>query len=314
MIQISVVVCTYNRAAVLMGALESLVQQTLNKALYEIIVVDNASMDSTSQVVQEFCVRHGDCNLEIVCEPRQGLGYARNTGFRCARGDYVAFVDDDARADRGWLKLALDCFEYVKPTPVVVGGPILPFYDISKPDWFRDEFEIRTWGDRPRFLKKGESFSGSNMIFEKEALDNGGFNVNVGMKGEYISTGEETSLFERMWEHDGEALVLYYSPQLVVFHLVPGYKMTLAYQLRRAFAKGQARYVRNVPGTIRGRLGIIRMIGGRIRSLTYSALAHTREHTAIKGWVVENLVPIVVQLGHLSACLGIIVPIRQSRR
>ena len=68
MIQISVVICTYNRARVLVKALKSLVQQSLDKNLYEIIVVDNASMDNTSEVVQEFQVRYPEDNIILVRE------------------------------------------------------------------------------------------------------------------------------------------------------------------------------------------------------------------------------------------------------
>lgn len=56
MIRISVVVCTYNRANMLMKALQSLIQQTLDKALYEIVVVDNASNDNTRAVLPQLCL------------------------------------------------------------------------------------------------------------------------------------------------------------------------------------------------------------------------------------------------------------------
>jgi glycosyltransferase involved in cell wall biosynthesis len=195
MFQLSVVVCTYNRADMLSTALESLVQQTLDKRLYEVIVVDNASSDATPEVLRGLRARYGEWNIVLAREDRLGLGYARNAGVREARGAYVAFMDDDAWADKDWLKLALGCFEYVKPTPFVVGGPILPFYDSPRPAWFKDEYEIRTWGQKPRFLRQGESFSGSNIIFNKDIIETyGGFDVQVGMKGYHLSVGVETNL------------------------------------------------------------------------------------------------------------------------
>ena len=155
--KISVAVCTYNRAELLRGALQSLVEQSLDKALYEVLVVDNASTDHTSDVVRLFQCANPELEIILVSEARQGLGYARNTGFNNSKGAYVAFMDDDTRSDKNWLKLALDCFEHVRPTPWSVGGPVFPFYDSPKPAWFKDEYETDTWGDTPRFLKDRKS-------------------------------------------------------------------------------------------------------------------------------------------------------------
>ena len=128
----------------------------------------------------------------------------------------IAFLDDDARAEPDWLEQALRLFERVEPSPFAVGGPIEPFYLAPKPDWFKDEYEIRSWGDEPRFLRTGETFSGSNMIFTKTALRvHGGFSDRFGMKGERLSVGEETVLFDEIWRGSPDA-PLYYSPELVV--------------------------------------------------------------------------------------------------
>ena len=94
-VQISAVVCTHNRAAYLRKALQSLVDQTMAQELYEIIVVDNASTDGTKQVVSEYS---GASNLRCLYEPVIGLSRARNTGWGNARGEYVAYLDDDAVA------------------------------------------------------------------------------------------------------------------------------------------------------------------------------------------------------------------------
>lgn len=312
MIQISVVVCTYNRADLLARAIESLIQQTLDKALYEIIVVDNGSTDNTSQVVQEFQANHLECNLALVHEGVLGLGRARNTGFRHARGNYVAFMDNDAQASADWLETALRCFEEAQSIPLGIGGVILPFYDLPKPKWFKDEYEIRTWGSQPRFLNRGESFSGSNMIFRKGILEKyGGFDPSVGVRGKYLSLGEETALFEKIWQAKSHASVLYYLPQLVVFHWVPEYKMTISYPLKRAFAGGQAWCLRHRPKSLRGRLRLLSGILISIAKLSGSALLHRREYPAYQNWMVERLAPIAGEIGRLAGCLGLFIPVRQ---
>jgi len=170
MIQISVVICTYNRAELLNGALKSLVEQSLDPECSDIIVVDNVSTDNTQEVVKTFQELYPKHTITRVYEPRQGLGYARKSGFKNARGRYVAYIDDDALAGHDWLKNVLEFFTSVKPTPVCLGGPIFPFYKTSNPKWFKDADETRKWGDQPRCLKPGESFSGSNMIWSKKFL------------------------------------------------------------------------------------------------------------------------------------------------
>jgi glycosyltransferase involved in cell wall biosynthesis len=312
MIKISAVVCTYNRAPLLVDALESLLNQTLDPACYEVLVVDNGSTDNTGAVVRRLIASYGDHNLRIVREIRQGLAHARNAGLRNTHGCYVAYLDDDAKAQQDWLQKIVDCFETVDPPPIVVGGPILPFYDTSKPTWFRDDFETRNWGTGPRFLEKGEVFSGSNMTFQREVLERlGGFDTRLGMRGPYLSAGEETALFERIWQGRDSTPVLYYSPQLVVFHYVPEHKMTVSYQLRRSFAKGQARALRTKLDTARDKLLMAKEIGGKVKNAFIAAFSGKGEGNPTEAWLVDHVAPIVAQSGHLLGSCGLTIRVKQ---
>jgi len=294
-------------------ALESLLQQTLDKSLYEIIVVDNASVDDTPDVVREFSNRYPVADIKLVHEDKQGLGYARNAGFRHARGTNVAFMDDDAKASPDWLETALQCFEEVRPTPLAIGGRILPLYESPKPEWFKDEYEIRSWGEEPRFLKHGESFSGSNMVFSKKALEeHGGFNVHVGVKGKYLSVGEETALFDSIWQRNGNARVMYYSPKLVVWHSVPDFKMTPSYHLKRAFATGQASHIMHGPISVPARLYCVTIITGHIVRRSILALLRWRKYQTYQNWLVEELAPITIELGRLASYLGLHIRVKQG--
>lgn len=311
MIQLSVVVCTYNRADMLSSALESLVQQTLDKRLYEVIIVDNASSDATPEVLGGLRARYGEWNIVLAREDRLGLGYARNAGVREARGAYVAFMDDDARADKDWLKRALGCFEHVRPSPFVIGGPIFPFYDSPRPAWFKDEYEIRTWGQEPRFLSQRESLSGSNIILKKDIIEKyGGFDVQVGMKGSRLSVGEETNLFKTIGRHNTHARVFYYSPHLVIHHAVPAYKMTVSYQLKRAFVGGQACCL-DGPVPFLGRSKYLLKIIFSLAKLSMLLLIRLRSYSTRQNWAVESFAPILVEMGRFMACLGFHIPVRQ---
>ncbi len=311
-IEISVIICTYNRAGMLPRVIDSLIQQTLNKASYEIVVVDNNSADNTPQVVHQIQTRHPECNIVFLCEPLQGLNHAKNLGLSHARGAYIAFIDDDAKASATWLDTALQCLNNIQPLPIAIGGRILPFYELLKPEWFKDEYEVRTWGEQPRFLRKGESLSGSNMIFKKEVFDiYGVFDVSVGVKGKYLSLGAETSLFDKIWEVSGDAKVLYYSPQLVVFHAVPDYKLTVSYALKRAFASGQASYVLHGLKSVRKRIRSLPSILVLIVKRASFALKNRGKHRAYQNWIVEDIVPVVTQIGYLAGTLGLYVKVKQ---
>src|SRR5262245_8681240 len=99
---ISIVVCTQNRAEMLRGALASLFDLATDDFAYEIVVVDNGSTDHTQQVIAVAAAQ--SCYpLRGVYEPEKGIVPARNRGIREADGRWIAFFDDDQLADVRWL-------------------------------------------------------------------------------------------------------------------------------------------------------------------------------------------------------------------
>ena len=310
---ISAVVCTHNRAAFLRQALNSLAGQTLVRTRYEVIVVNNGSTDETLATVREFCqVDQRQCAVRLVDEPALGLGYARNTGWKAAQGQYIAFMDDDARADPGWLERALNLFEDSRPAPIAAGGQILPWYLSQKPAWYKDEYEARSWGPEPRRLSAGESFSGSNMIFAKNILHQlDGFDVGVGMRGTRVSMGEETVLFNEIWKKFGEQAILLYAPDLIVYHAVTSAKMTLRYHLSRWFVTGQVACRLDPPTSFRDRVSRLRAGVTAIRSLMRSALEQRKLFSDYRSWMVERFGPVALEVGRFLAGMGVQLPVRR---
>jgi glycosyltransferase involved in cell wall biosynthesis len=292
-------------------ALESLVSQSLEKPAYEILIVDNASTDDTRRVIEEFQKKHSTPTIRYLYEARQGLAYARNTGWSNARGRYVAFIDDDCSASLQWLQELLNGFEQVRPDPWSVGGPILPAYDQAKPDWFRDNYETDTWGEQPRWLKKGESFTGCNMALQRDVLDRfGGFDVDLGMNGQRMALAEDTRLFRRMWAAEGDGGIFYYAPRAIMYHTIDPYKMTVAYQLKRAFTTGQASWAMAKKERLLHRAMLVAWTVTLIPWHTGRALLKIRIGPW-HNWAIESLYPLVANVGRLLGSLGIRVAPRQ---
>jgi len=100
---VSVVLCTYNRADMLGPALESLVrQETHGQFIFEVVVVDDGSTDGTQVILQRIAK---DTQVLIRClqEEGRGIAAARNTGIASAAGEWIAFFDDDQVAEPDWL-------------------------------------------------------------------------------------------------------------------------------------------------------------------------------------------------------------------
>ncbi len=297
--KITVIICTYRREELLAGALNSLLNQSLSPEKFAVIVLDNGSSNETKKLVEKFQV--SDCSISYAAESRTGLGFARNAGAALAKTEYLAFLDDDALADRYWLERIISCFISVIPTPAAVGGPVLPFYNTPKPAWFRDEYEIRTLGGHPHFLAPGESFVGSNMAFQRQAiLTAGGFNVKVGMAGKRLSLGEETGLFLKMWQIFGKGLTLYYCPDAIVHHLVPENKMKVSYRLKRSFISGKVWSVQEGPKTVTKKIAWLLGTPPEFIRLLLKSLSGLPRYTFRQRWLVENFSPIAARLG--SAC------------
>lgn len=106
---ISVVIPTHMRPQLLQRCLDALAQQTLEPTMWELIVVDDAHADATRLQMRKFAERVGSAPRVLYLRPngKRGPAAARNAGWGAARGEVIAFTDDDTIPDRDWLRQGL---------------------------------------------------------------------------------------------------------------------------------------------------------------------------------------------------------------
>ncbi|BAY34802.1 family 2 glycosyl transferase [Nostoc carneum NIES-2107] len=245
-IEISAIICTFNRASYLRKALQSLVEQTLDIAKYEILVVDNHSTDDTKSVVTEEFSHIS--NLCYFYEPVLGLSQARNTGWQNAKGKYVAYLDDDAIASPHWLEKILQVFETVNPQPGAVGGKVEPIWEAERPNWLTDDFllylSVLDLSEYPRPLKDEEILVGANISFPRRLLEKlHGFNPMLGRTGNKLLSCEETSLFQ---EIDNMGYQRFYHPEISVKHHIHSNRIDSSWFRRRFFWQGVSEAVLHI--------------------------------------------------------------------
>lgn len=235
---ISVVICTYNRADLLKLAIDSLIKQSLSITDFEVIIIDNNSTDNTQTIALEYV--ENNQNIKYFLEKKVGLSHARNRGYLEAKGDYIAYADDDCVLPTDWLLNAKNVM--VEKEPDVLGGPVYPFYLYPKPSWYKDSYELLTFGDFARELNKNEYLIGCNIFLKKEVLVQvNGFDPKFGMTGNTIGYAEESELQIRLRSILGEGCV-FYDPKLYVNHLVRFEKMTITWVMKSFYSRGKHNY------------------------------------------------------------------------
>ena len=131
-IDISMLVCTYNRCDDLAELLASALHQDHGELSYEIVVVDNNSSDRTRAVVEEL-IRAGHSRVSYLFEGRQGKGYALNTGLAALRGEFYAILDDDLILPPTFLAETIRNFAHPR-FPALV-EKVLPRWKGTPPGW-----------------------------------------------------------------------------------------------------------------------------------------------------------------------------------
>lgn len=159
---LSVIIPAYNEEALIGKCLDSILFQTLDKKLYEVIVIDNASTDKTSEIARRYPVK-------LVVEPRKSVIYARQAGVDSALGDIIVSADADTIYPAEWLKIIWENFEKDSKLLAVTGwiyySGSSPFFNVL--NGFSQEINLFLY----KYIKKFPVVYGANLAFKKHALE-----------------------------------------------------------------------------------------------------------------------------------------------
>lgn len=242
---VTVILCTYNRAEILTKTLESLAASVLPQSVcWEVLVVDNNSNDATREVVEDFCRRHTSV-FRYLFEPRPGKSVALNTGIRESIGDVLAFVDDDVTVEPAWLRnltaplmngewagaggRTLLAHPFEPPSWMAMSGPdalgsiIAALFDLGP-----EPCEL----DRPPY--------GANMAFRREMFEKYGFfrtDLGPSPNRDIPRPNEDTEFGRRLMAGRER---LRYEPAAVVYHPVISSRIQKNYFLAWFFDYGRA--------------------------------------------------------------------------
>ena len=219
---VTVAVCTRNGASRLRECLDALDALDYPPHLLDIVIVDNAPTDSTTRDVVARYAR-----MRYVCEPRPGLDWARNCAVREARGEIIAFTDDDVSVEPGWIGAIAGAFAE-EPHAMCVTGLVVPDeldtpaqilferyggfgrgFDRSVYRVPRGDSAARLYGGTGRF-GTGANMAFRRAFFDREGLFDPALDVGTASNG-----GGDLDMFFRVLKC-GHALV--YEPAAMVRH------------------------------------------------------------------------------------------------
>jgi len=232
---ISVIIPCFNRAKLVIDALNSLLFQDYPKELFEVIMVDNSSTDSSvNDAINWAKTIAKDLNFSVVVEPKKGLVYTRHTGAKNAKGEILIFGDDDAFYDSNWISKISEIYQQF-PALGAVGTKILVRWDKTPNSWIykfegllgkldiTNGYIIR---NKDLFINGG-SFSIRNSVL----IQTLGF--NPGQLGDYIMGDSETGLCRKLHKLN---IPIAYTSETTMWHIQFCGKHDTESDIKRRFA------------------------------------------------------------------------------
>jgi len=244
----TVLIATYNRAALLDETLASIRRMRVTKGRrWEVLVVDNNSTDDTRAVVERQA-RDFPVPLRYLFEARQGRSSALNAGIAASAAPVIAMTDDDVRIEEGWLDAACEALLGGDPAIAYAGGPVAPIWETAPPRWLDltrgdlwGTIAIQDHGAQPFVYEEARKVPlGANMAARRTLFASvGGFRADLGRSSGRLVLGQEVP--ELLMRARAAGWRGVYLPAMRVHHHIPSKRLTRAYFRKWWFGKGVSR-------------------------------------------------------------------------
>lgn len=243
-VDVTVVICTRNRAAQLRNVLESAAAMDVPAGLrWELVLVDNGSSDNTTEVALSF---QPGLPIRVVREDAAGLSHARNRGVAEARGKYICWTDDDVLIDRNWLAAYAAAFAQY-PEAAVFGGEISPVLEAPTPAWFArfsNQWPLTTLLARRRYGDQAMPLSfakevvpwGANFAVRTAEQRTVSYDPGLGVSPLQKRVGEEAEAVFQIMKLGATG---WWVPDARVRHIIPVKRQTWRYVYEYYLAYGE---------------------------------------------------------------------------
>ena len=248
---LSIVIPTKNRRKLLESALRSIVEQSANRNLYEVIVVDNGSTDNTYEIALKY--QDKIKNFRYIYDSRPGLHVGRNRGIKESRGNLIGFLDDDVILFPDWINAVLNSF--VDKNVMCVGGSVVPYDMNLLTNEFRKKYEIIKgsyhfiyciscfWEkdiseeDKKVAILKPGMLIGANCVFRKKVLSEcKGFHPD-GMPNHLLMYRGDGETYVENFLHKNQMKTVYCA-QASVYHMIDANRVSDSYIAYMHFRNG----------------------------------------------------------------------------
>lgn len=236
---ISVVMSTYNRCALLDQDIEALLNQKTDGLAYEVIIVDNNSTDKTAAKIASYAQR--DSRLRYVFEGRQGVAYGRNAGIAAARADVIAFCDDDVYVSEDWIQRIHEALLRY-PDAEFVGGKVLPVWQQPPPRWIMTKMgplALQDYGEEPMrvSMENARCLVSACLGVRRRAFDKAGlFPLETQRVKDSVGSSEDYEWELEVWKYGGHGM---YVPGIICYCEVPPSRLVKSYHRRWHLGHGK---------------------------------------------------------------------------
>ena len=285
---ITVCICTYKRPGLLGRLLDALRdQKTEGLFTYSVVVADNDQQESAKSAVNSFAAA---CEIKaIYCvEPTPNIAMARNKVVQEAKGDYLAFIDDDEIPGNDWLLVMLRTLKARGVDGVL--APVLPYFETEAPKWL-----VKAgFYDRPRhetgFVLGWQEARTGNVLLRRRILDG----IGEVFRPEFGAGGEDQDFFKRMMDQGRKFI---WCDEAPAHELVPPHRWRRRFLLKRALLRGKT--------TFRHRTNLLRNLAKSLIAVPLYAVALPFLLLLGHHHFMKYLVRLFDHLGRLLAVLNL---------